>query len=191
MNIITGSLKGRRIPFPFKKFPEAQITPSKVKEAVFSILGEDLSKMNFLDLFAGSGQIGLEALSRGASFTLFNDIDASNTRFIGEILRSWGLDNRSTVLHMPAKQCLRYCAKKGFLFDIAYVDPPYDKIKGKNHHLSHIIEDIAHYDIFTGSATVVIQHYYANILPENILYLSLTKVRTYGTSALSVYEMRK
>lgn len=188
MNIITGSLKGRKIPFPLKKFPEAQTTPSKVKEAVFSILGEDLSGMNFLDLFACSGQMGLEAISRGASFVLFNDIEASNTRFIGDTIRAWGIDDRAMVLHMPATQCLRYCEKQDMKFHIAYIDPPYEKKKGRNRSLERILELIGTAEIFSESARMLVQHYHANELPESAGRFQLVKSRRYGTTGIAEYQ---
>ncbi len=187
MNIITGSLKGRKISFPQKKFPEAQTTSSKVKEAVFSLLGEDLTGQSFLDLFACSGQMGLEAISRGAKFVLFNDRDPHATRFIGDTLRAWGIDDRAMVLHMPATQCLRYCEKHHMLFDIAYIDPPYEKRKGKNHTLARILEMIATTAIFRESAHMLVQHYYANELPESTGIFHLAKSRRYGTTGIAEY----
>ncbi len=188
MNIITGSLKGRKIPFPLKRFPEAQITTSKVKEAVFSILGEDLSGMRFLDLFACSGQMGFEAISRGASFVLFNDIEAAHARFIGDTLRAWEIDKQAMVLHMPATQCLRYCEKHQMLFDVAYIDPPYEKRKGKNQTLARILEIIGTTVIFSEGARMLVQHYYANELPEGAGIFHLAKSRRYGTTGIAEYQ---
>lgn len=190
MNIITGFLKGRKIPFSQKKFPEAATTPSKVKEAVFSILGEDLSGQSFLDLFACSGQIGLESISRGSKFVLFNDIDPIATRSIGDTLRSWHIDNLAMVLHMPAKQCLRYCEKHQMRFDIVYADPPYEKKKGRNHTLSRLLELIGSTEIFSENARMLVQHYFANELPEIAGRFHFEKFRRYGTTGLTEYRMR-
>lgn len=188
MNIITGFLKGRKIPFPLKNFPEAQTTPAKVKEALFSILGEDLREKCFLDLFTCSGQIGLEAISRGAKFVLFNDIDASCTRVIGDTLRAWEIAERGMVLHMPARQCLRYCQKHELAFDIAFLDPPYEKIRGRSIFLNDLLEIVGSYDIFNNDATIILQHYYANELPEKAQKFHLTKTKRYGTSGLAIYH---
>jgi 16S rRNA (guanine966-N2)-methyltransferase len=187
MKIVSGLLKGRNIPFPKKRFPEAQTTPAKVKEAVFSILGEELSGRNFLDLFACSGQMGFEALSRGARFVLFNDMDPVSTRMIGDTLRAWEIDDRAIVLHMPAKQCIRYCKKREVRFDIAFLDPPYEKIRGNNSALETFLPHIGASDIFNSGATIIVQHYYANVLPDIAGKFALSKTKCYGTTAISVY----
>src|SRR3990172_4106761 len=90
IRIIAGGLKGRVIPFSNKKFDDADITPQKVKGAVFSMIGEWLEGKGFLDLYAGSGQIGLEALSRGADPVVLNEPDARRFHFITSYLD--GLD---------------------------------------------------------------------------------------------------
>ena len=90
MRIISGTLKGRTIPFNSRRFGNARITSGRVKEAVFSILGTDLSGKRFLDLFAGSGQIGFEAYSRGAHVVM-NDFDRRRHGLIQGLVDQWGL----------------------------------------------------------------------------------------------------
>jgi 16S rRNA (guanine(966)-N(2))-methyltransferase RsmD len=187
MRISSGSLKGRRIPFDNHKFDDADVTPSKVKEAVFSMLGEDLTGKTFLDLFAGSGQVGLEALSRGAAWTVFNDRDGKRVHFIGELARQWGLVDRSLVLHMSSAQCLRFLEHREKSFDIVFLDPPYIKKGDDKYFYADILASLAKHRLLADNAAVIIQHFSKNSIPEEAGGLALQKTRTYGTSSLSVY----
>lgn len=187
MTIIAGNFKGKKIPFPQKFFPKAQVTPSKVKEAVFSILGKTIEGKNFIDLFACSGQIGLEAISRGANFVLFNDIDKQYAQHITKVLRTWNIAQKAMVLCMPMKQCLSFCEKKGLFFEIAYIDPPYVKNRGTNPFLEQILEDVSKANIFSKNAHLFVQHYYANELPEQMQKFIRIKTRKYGTNSITEY----
>lgn len=91
MNVIAGTYKGRTIPFSNRKFNNADITPQKLKGALFSILGEDLTGKSFLDLYACSGQVGIEAVSRGASFVLFNELNKKKIFFYQKFARRMGM----------------------------------------------------------------------------------------------------
>lgn len=190
MRISSGSLKGRRIPFVNNKFDNADVTPSKVKEAVFSMLGEDLSGKTFLDLFAGSGQVGLEALSRGAAWAVFNDRDAKRVHFIGDMVRQWGLADRALVLHMSSAQCLRFLEHREKSFDIVFLDPPYIKKGDDKFFYADILAALAKHRLLAGDAAVIVQHFSRNMVPESAGGLSLQKTRKYGTSSLSVYVAR-
>ncbi len=187
MRITSGTLKGRRIPFAHGKFNDAAVTPSKVKEAVFSMLGEDLTGKRFLDLFAGSGQVGLEALSRGAALTVFNDSDGKRVRFISSLLRNWGIEERSQVLHMSADRCLRLLEHREMSFDIIFLDPPYLKQGNETVPWSRVFESICGHRVLSDNGTVILQYYAKNVLPERAGELNLKKIRVYGTSALGVY----
>ena len=187
MRITSGSLKGRRIPFDNRKFNDADVTPSKIKEAVFSMLGEDLSGKRFLDLFAGSGQVGLEALSRGAALSVLGDRDAKRARFIGELVRQWDVAERALVLHMPAAQCMRFLEHREMSFDIVFLDPPYVKEGDDTSLYRDTLAALTKHRLLAEGAAVIIQHYAKNVLPETAGGLALAKTRKYGTSALSVY----
>ena len=187
MRITSGSLKGRIIPFNPEKFNDADVTPSKIKEAIFSILGENLAGKNLLDLFAGSGQIGLEALSRGASHVVFNDRDSRRARFIGEITRKWDVSQQAMVLHMPESRCLRSLENWSMSFDVVFLDPPYVKKRGAVHEYNALLYGITRHRLLKPGASVIVQHYGGNELPKTPGGLKLEKMHGYGTSSLSVY----
>ena len=121
MRIITGTARGRRL----QTLPgeDTRPTTDRVKEGIFSAIQFDIEGRRVLDLFAGSGQMGLEALSRGASRAVFVDKSPKAADVIRANCLSTGLADGSVVLCTDA---LTFCAGQGEKFDIIFLDPPYD-----------------------------------------------------------------
>ena len=118
MRVITGSARGRRLKTPENY--DIRPTTDNVKEAVFNILQFDIEGRRVLDLFAGTGQLGIEALSRGASEAVFVDESREGVRIVKENLKTCNLS--APVLQQNALDFLRTAGK----FDLIFVDPPYD-----------------------------------------------------------------
>lgn len=188
MRIIAGSLKGRRIPFRNAGLGEAAATPQKLKEALFSILGEDLSGLSFLDLFAGSGQMGLEAASRGCERVVFNEADRRRTDSIRRLAAQWGLGDAVQFHSLPAHACIKMLGAQGQGFDYIYVDPPYLKIRGQAPAYGEVLLGLSSRRILNPGGRVIAQHYIHNLLPERCGIFVKVDVRRYGTNALSFYE---
>lgn len=102
-------------------------TTDKIKETLFNILQFDLAGINFLDLFAGSGSIGIEALSRGAKFATFVDNNDKAVKVIKENLEHTGLTDRANVVRGDASLSLENLSRNNITYDIVFMDPPYDK----------------------------------------------------------------
>lgn len=122
MRVITGTARGRKLKTPVGK--DVRPTTDMVKEAIFSILHNDLPESRVLDLFAGSGQLGIEALSRGAKSATFIDENRESIACIKENLQHTGLFEQSSVALMDA---LSFLKRGGKEFDIIFLDPPYKK----------------------------------------------------------------
>ena len=123
MRIFSGEFKGRIL-----KTPKGRATrPTKgiLREAVFNICQEQIEGAAFLDLFAGSGSMGFEAISRGARFTVFVEQDAQAIRCIRENFQLLQVEERSQLLSMNVFAALSQLQKKKLLFDLIYIDPPY------------------------------------------------------------------
>lgn len=120
LRIIGGAWRGRRFRFP----AEAQIrpTPDRVRETLFNWLGPRVAGAKCLDLFAGSGALGLEALSRGASEAVFVDQDSAAMRELQARLTEWG----GAAGRVERADALRYLKGTPRSFDIAFLDPPFD-----------------------------------------------------------------
>ena len=120
MRVITGSARGRRL--ETLEGEDVRPTTDRIKEAVFSIIQFETEGRSFLDLFAGSGQMGIEALSRGAKQACFVDNSKKSLETVKSNLKSTGLEHNAKVVQADYKGFL---SMNGTLFDIAFLDPPY------------------------------------------------------------------
>lgn len=120
MRVITGIAKGKRL----KTLEGLEVRPTtdRVKEAIFSIIQFDIEGRRVLDLFSGSGQLGIEALSRGAESATFVDRSSASIKVIKENLANVKLEEKANVLQKDAVSYLAMCRER---FDIAFLDPPY------------------------------------------------------------------
>ncbi len=122
VRIIGGGWRGRRITFP--DVPGLRPTPDRVRETLFNWLQHDIAGARCLDLFAGSGALGLEALSRGAKELVFVEQSVAASRALQEQLARLGAERRSQVVEMGAARYLRGAAPA---FDIVFLDPPFGR----------------------------------------------------------------
>lgn len=179
MRVITGSARGRRLSAPAGM--DVRPTSDKVKEAVFSVVQFDLPGSAVLDLFAGSGQLGIEALSRGANSCVFVDSSHVSVETARENINAAGFKNEATVMNSDAEQYLRMCRQT---FDVAFVDPPYKK---------GLIEKVmpllcGH---MSGRGTVLCEHEKGLILPESFGGLVRQKTYRYGKTEVTLYRNGK
>jgi len=189
VRIIAGSLRGKVIPFMNSRYGDADITPQRVKGALFSMLGEHMTGKVFIDLFSGSGQVGFEALSRGADSVIFNEIDRSRYTFIRDFINAVNAGQKAVLLNMKAYDAINYIAGRGITADIMFIDPPYEKVKSEAFIYSSIIEMIAEAGTLKNDGVIVIQHFSSNILPDKCSVFRRTSIKKYGTTSLSVYTM--
>lgn len=184
MKIISGRLRGRAVPVPPRSGGEIQTTPQKVKKAVFSILGDNLVGLTFLDLFSCSGQMAVEAFSRGAVSTAVeaDDRRAASIRDFSTSLCGGLVEVRSG----DAFAAMRRWIAEGRSFDIIFIDPPYaDTVAGR---LSSLAALEAAAFILSPDGTAVVQHEAVIDVPPTCGNLCLDRRRNYGNTAISVYE---
>ncbi len=120
MRVITGTARGRRL--ETLEGEDVRPTTDRVKEAVFSIIQFETEGRTFLDLFAGSGQMGIEALSRGAESAYFADNSKKSVETVRRNLKTTRLEDHAKVFHTDYRSFLSMCPER---FDIAFLDPPY------------------------------------------------------------------
>ena len=189
IKIISGTYKGIYIPFKNSAYNDADITTQKVKEALFSII--EIQQTSFLDLFAASGQVGLEALSRGSKFAAFNDFDKKRYDFIKEYLETTISNKESFVVtNFHYERALRWFANKEYKFDIIFADPPYIKNK-QGEFYDGLLNLITTSNILNDDGTVIVQHNSESKLPEKVNNLTQTKRKKYGRTSLTFYTPNK
>lgn len=180
IRVIGGTAKGRRL----KLVPGEASRPvmDRVKEALFNILGAGMRNASFLDLFAGTGSVGIEALSRGASSALFIDNDRMAIRTIHENLEHTGLAERATVLRASAFDYLR--RRQPRTFDYVYIAPPQYKKLWKEALL--LLDSQPHH--LNPDGIVVVQIDPAEQEPVTLDTLEPYDERRYGKTLLWFFE---
>ncbi len=125
MRIITGKAKGVRL----ATLPGDAVRPTTemAKEGIFSAIQFDLAEKSFLDLFAGSGQMGLEAISRGAASATFVDCSDDSLKIVRKNIEKTGFSLQSKVIRSEYGEFIKSAGKRGMKFDFIFADPPYEK----------------------------------------------------------------
>ncbi|MCL4301602.1 MAG: 16S rRNA (guanine(966)-N(2))-methyltransferase RsmD [Anaerolineae bacterium] len=183
MRVIAGSAKGRKL----KAVPSEDTRPitDRTKEALFSILGSWIIEARVLDLFSGTGAVGIEALSRGAAHVTFVEKSQTATRIIGENLRTTGLAARALVKRTDVFNFLDQSPPHGQAYDLIYVAPPqYKQLWRKT--LQKIDRQVDQW-LLAGGAVVVQIHpvEYEEISLQNLV---LYDERKYGSTLLCFYQ---
>jgi len=184
MRIITGKYKGRIIKAPKGIRP----TEDRVRKAFFDIMG-DISGLSFLELFAGSGAMGIEALSFGAREVVFVEKDINCVKVIKENIRSLIPEASicggqiTEVISKDVSGIIPMFSEKQRKFDIIFLDPPYYRGLAEK-----ILQLLADYDILLSSGHIGIQHFKKDTLPDKQGKLVLFKQKEYGDTLLSFYQ---
>jgi len=180
MRIIAGKYKG----FPLHAFPGKDIrpTPGKVREAVFDILGFRVTESDFLDLFAGTGAIGIEALSRGAKRATFVEVNGRAIGLIKDNLTKIHQNYFSNIMKNDYLQAIKILNFQQRKFDIIFLDPPYNK----NYTLKSLLE-IEQKNIIKKNGLVVVQHQIHEDVQNNSQKLVCLKEKKYGKSRITVF----
>lgn len=176
MRVITGIAKGRRL----KTLPGMDVRPTTdgVKEAIFSIVQFDVEGSVVLDLFAGSGQLGIEALSRGAKKVVFVDNSAESIKTVRDNLKHTQLEKNAVVVNTPNNVFLKSTRE---VFDIAILDPPY-KHGLIEKSMPKLIE------IMSENGIVICEHEKETKLPEEFGDFKISKIYRHGRMNLTVYR---
>ena len=180
MRIITGDFKGRKIEMPAGY--DIRPTTEKVKEAMFSIIGQDIYDAVCVDLFSGTGNLGLEALSRGAEKCWFCDNNRESIRLIKQNIANCRAEEWSCLVPGDYEKCLMRIKESGDKVDVFLLDPPYKK--GLYGRCFELIKEL---DILAEDGIIVAEHKREDEFPEEFEGFTKLKDRNYGTITLSVY----
>ena len=185
MRVIAGKYKGRKLNSPDDS--SVRPTTDKAKEALFSILTNEIYGARVLDLFAGTGGLGIEALSRGASYCLFADSSRRSLDLIRSNLAHCAVEEETRVAAGDYAKVLKNLARRiedGLEepFDIILLDPPYDA-----GYLNKAFRLIAEGGILAEDGLIVAEHRKHEELPEVLYGFTRTKERRYGVVKLSIY----
>ena len=174
MRVVSGSAKGRKLKTPHGK--DVRPTADSVKEAVFNIIREDVTGRRVLDLFAGSGQMGIEALSRGAREAVFVDISSASLKLVKDNLNLCGFSGET--VKEDAVNYIQHAKP----FDLIFIDPPYD-----SEYYEKVLEKIKLFDILTDGGIIIVETRRSKILPDMKCPFKKIKEYIYGSVKISVY----
>ena len=178
MRVITGKARGVVL-----KTPDGMATrptADRVKEAIFNIIQFDVPTSRVLDLFGGTGQLGIEALSRGAKFAVFVDEREDACRLIRENLKRTKFETNARVIRSDYMAYLRSCKDK---FDIVFLDPPYAEV-----FLENSLKMITEIDILQSSGIIVAERPIGKELPWDFPGFERSKDYKYGKTLITIYK---
>ena len=180
MRIVAGTYRHREIDYP--KNNSTRPTMDKVRESIFAMINPYIDGSMCLDLFSGTGAMGIEALSENARYCYFVDCNKYAIEVTNKNIDKVCEKSKSKVICMDYLKSLQYFSKLGIKYDIIFIDPPYGKIKIKD-----VIDNILKYDILNDNGVLVCE-YEDEDLSDDYMGLSLIKDRRYGRVFIKIYK---
>ena len=180
MRVISGRLKGRVL--MGYHIEGTRPTMDRVKESVFASIQNRLEGSVVLDLFAGSGNLGIEAISNGASKCYFVDHNRECIKAISSNIKNFGIEKECIVIQSDYHKALENFENRKIQFDIIFIDPPY-----RYQIMNELLELIVKYQLLKDSGIIVLEYQNEGIIDSNS-YFSLIKTKKYGDKYVSIYR---
>lgn len=181
MRVIAGSAKGHKLQTP--EGLSTRPTTDRVKETLFNILAFDLPGANFLDLFAGSGGIGIEALSRGAEKVVFVEKESPVISVIAENLEHTKLADRGEIVEKDAVEALLFLQERKDKFDFIFMDPPYETAP-----LSAVLDGIVKGGLLRTGGIIIVERGSKTAMPS-VEGLCVTREKAYKTTVITFLSL--
>lgn len=183
MRVIAGKFRSRTL--RSLKGQELRPTSDRLRETLFNILGPALHGAAFLDLYAGTGAVGIEALSRGARSACFVEHHAPATGLIKRNLDSLGIGKEAEILGVDVLRGLERLEARHAHADFIFLDPPY----AASEEYENVLEFLGDSPLLAPGGRVIAEHLKKRVLPERVGELELARVLTQGDAALSLYRL--
>ena len=180
MRIGSGRFRGRKLHAP--KGQETRPTGARLKKSLFDVLGAELENVRVLDLFAGAGALGLEALSRGAAEVVFVEKGRRAAEAIHKNIDELGLVGYTELRVLAVRSALRGLSAEDRSFDLVFADPPY-----RSHELEELLEALGESGLVTQDGRVVVEHHHKLELRQRYGVLELTRQLKAGESCFTLY----
>jgi len=178
MRIISGTSRGRKLVTPRNQ--SLRPTSDRVKESIFNVLQDRVEGRIVLDLFAGTGNLGIEALSRGAKRAVFVEKGRQALRLIQKNLAQLGLEGRSEILPKDVSRAIGVLKQRGECFDLILMDPPYQKGL-----IQSTLTKLSSHPIYHKSSILVIEHNRREPIPHGAGGWDVTRQRRIGDTVVS------
>jgi 16S rRNA (guanine(966)-N(2))-methyltransferase RsmD len=179
IRVIGGAFKGRQL--KMLRTPLVRPMPAKLKEALFNILQDQVKGVVMLDGFAGTGSVGIEALSRGAEAVVFIDEFYPAVKTIKTNLAKCGAEDRGRVIHKEFNRAVIQLSKEKAAFDLIFLDPPYKLLDER-----HPLKVIKKRNILKEKGLIILRHFFKTVPDEK--FFSLVRTVTIGDDTLSFFR---
>ena len=181
MRVVAGERKG--MPLKAVDGTTTRPTTDKVKESIFSMIGPFFNGGIVVDLFAGSGGLGIEALSRGADRAIFVEKDSRAYGVLKENIKKCRYEDVSEVYRNDATRAVKALVKRDIVIDLLFLDPPYHKVEYYN-----LVQTLVDAEKLSKDAIVLCEHAKEVALPENYGPFELVRQETYSSTIISIYR---
>ncbi len=184
MRVISGKARGLKLNTP--KNEDVRPTTDRVKESLFNIISSYIMDSKVLDLFAGTGSLGIECLSRGASKCVFVDLSKESLQIVKSNIKKARVEDNSVVINADYKEAVRKLNAQGEKFDMIFMDPPYYKDL-----FVDALTKIAEGKLLADEGIIVVEHDTKENLPENVLNLVQNRSKKYGNTTITFYKLEE
>jgi 16S rRNA (guanine(966)-N(2))-methyltransferase RsmD len=184
MRIVAGSAKGRALAGPKSTSKHIRPTADRVRETIFNVLGQWLEGQAVLDLYAGTGALGLESLSRGAKKTVLVDSDREALALCRTNTDTLGFTKQVEILPQPVERALATLGKRGDKFELIFADPPYAA-----RVVETVLEALAHHGVVAPNSTIVIEHDKREAAPASHAGFEQVDQRRFGDTLVTLFRI--
>ncbi|WP_250673304.1 16S rRNA (guanine(966)-N(2))-methyltransferase RsmD [Paraclostridium ghonii] len=182
MRVISGKARGLKLNTP--KNEDVRPTTDRVKESLFNIINGYIIDGEVLDLFAGTGSLGIECLSRGSSKCVFVDLNKSSIDIVKSNIKKARVEANSEVMNTDFKSAIEKVKNNSYKFDVIFMDPPYYKDM-----FIDALEKVEHSNILKEDGVIVVEHDTKHEFPKNVGRLIKSRNKKYGNTTLTFYSM--
>lgn len=184
MRVISGKVRGLKLNAP--KNDDVRPTTDRVKESLFNMINSYMMDSDILDLFAGTGSLGIECLSRGANKCVFVDKSKESINIVKSNIKKARVENESIVLNLDFKSAISSLALKKEKFDVIFMDPPYYK-----NMFNDALLAVDEKELLKEDGIIVVEHDTVDKFPDNMGRLYKSREKKYGNTTITFYKLEE
>ena len=184
LRVISGKARGLKLDTP--KNQDVRPTTDRVKESLFNMINSYIMDSNILDLFAGTGSLGIECLSRGAKNCVFVDKSKDSINIVRSNVKKVSVDNESTILNVDFKDAVKRLSTQNQKFDVIFMDPPYYE-----NMFIECLKSIDKFNLLDEDGIIVVEHDTKDLFEDSIGRLNKSREKKYGNTTLTFYKLEE
>ena len=184
MRVISGKARGLKLNAP--KNQDVRPTTDRVKESLFNMINSYIMDSNILDLFAGTGSLGIECLSRGAKNCVFVDKSKDSINIVRSNVKKARVENESTILNVDFKDAVKRLSTQNQKFDVIFMDPPYYE-----NMFIECLKSIDKFNLLDEDGIIVVEHDTKDLFEDSIGRLNKSREKKYGNTTLTFYKLEE